>query len=106
MIIDSIAGTLRYDDGTISADSISLSNEGHRFFAAATLDAWVVNVNARMSAREIELMVEFGMTPQQAAEAPNFNSFQLHDSFGEHEIFPGRMELNDAVPDWVRRDLA
>lgn len=50
-------------------------------------------------------VAEFGMTPQQAAEAPNFNSFQLHDSFGEHEIFPGRMELNDAVPDWVRRDL-
>jgi gamma-glutamyltranspeptidase/glutathione hydrolase len=22
-----------------------------------------------------------------------------------HEIFPGRLELNDAVPDWVRRDL-
>jgi gamma-glutamyltranspeptidase/glutathione hydrolase len=50
-------------------------------------------------------VAEFGMTPQQAAEAPNFNTFQLHDSFGEHEIYPGRMELNDAVPDWVRRDL-
>ncbi|HEY5559437.1 MAG TPA: gamma-glutamyltransferase family protein [Steroidobacteraceae bacterium] len=50
-------------------------------------------------------IVEFGMTPQQAAEAPNFNSWQMHDSFGQHEIFPGRMELNNAVPDWVRRDL-
>jgi gamma-glutamyltranspeptidase/glutathione hydrolase len=50
-------------------------------------------------------VAEFGMTPQQAAEAPNFNSWQMHDSFGMHEIFPGRMELNDAVPDWVRRDL-
>jgi gamma-glutamyltranspeptidase/glutathione hydrolase len=50
-------------------------------------------------------IVEFGMTPQQAAEAPNFNSWQLHDSFGMHEIFPGRMLLNDAVPDWVRREL-
>jgi gamma-glutamyltranspeptidase/glutathione hydrolase len=50
-------------------------------------------------------IVEFGMTPQQAAEAPNFNSWQMHDSFGMHEIFPGRILLNNAVPDWVRRDL-
>jgi len=50
-------------------------------------------------------VAEFGMTPQQATEAPNFNTFQLHDSFGAHEIFPGRLELNSAMPDWVRRDL-
>ncbi|MEX0733943.1 MAG: gamma-glutamyltransferase [Steroidobacteraceae bacterium] len=50
-------------------------------------------------------VAEFGMTPQQAAEAPNFNSWQMHDSFGQHEIFPGRLELNSAMPDWVRRDL-
>jgi len=50
-------------------------------------------------------VVEFGMTPQQAAEAPNFNSWQMRDSFGMHEIFPGRLLLNNAVPDWVRRDL-
>ncbi len=41
-------------------------------------------------------VVEFGMTPQQATEAPNFTSFQMRDSFGMHEIFPGRLELNDA----------
>ena len=29
----------------------------------------------------------------------------MRDSFGEHEIFPGRILLNDAIPDWVRRDL-
>ena len=50
-------------------------------------------------------VVEFGMTPQQAAEAPNFTSYQMRDSFGMHEIFPGRLELNDSIPDWVRRDL-
>jgi len=50
-------------------------------------------------------VVEFGMTPQQAAEAPNFNSWQMRDSFGMHEIFPGRILLNSAMPDWVRRDL-
>jgi len=50
-------------------------------------------------------IVEFGMTPQQATEAANFTSYQLHDSFDEHEIFPGRILLNNAIPDWVRRDL-
>ena len=50
-------------------------------------------------------IVEFGMTPQQAAEAPNFNSWQMHDSFDQHEIFPGRLLLNSSVPDWVRREL-
>jgi gamma-glutamyltranspeptidase/glutathione hydrolase len=50
-------------------------------------------------------IVEFGMTPQQAAEAPNFTSYQMHDSFGGHEAFPGKITLNDAIPDWVRRDL-
>ena len=50
-------------------------------------------------------VAEFGMTPQQAAEAPNFISYQMYDSFGMHEKFPGRLELNNAIPDWVRRDL-
>ncbi len=50
-------------------------------------------------------IVEFSMTPQQAAEAPNFNSWQMHDSFDQHEIFPGRILLNNAIPDWVRHDL-
>jgi gamma-glutamyltranspeptidase/glutathione hydrolase len=50
-------------------------------------------------------IVEFGMTPQQAAEAPNFTSYQMHDSFGMHETFPGKITLNDSIPDWVRRDL-
>ena len=30
-------------------------------------------------------VVEFGMTPQEAAEAPNINSYQMRNSFGEHE---------------------
>jgi gamma-glutamyltranspeptidase/glutathione hydrolase len=50
-------------------------------------------------------VVEFGMTPQQATEAANFTSYQMRDSFGMHEIFPGRVTLNDTIPDWVRRDL-
>jgi len=50
-------------------------------------------------------VVEFGMTPQQAAEAPNFTSYQMRDSFFPHERFPGRITLNNAIPDWVRHDL-
>jgi gamma-glutamyltranspeptidase/glutathione hydrolase len=50
-------------------------------------------------------VVEFGMAPQRAAEAPNFISWQMHDSFGQHEIFPGRLLLNNSIPDWIRSEL-
>ncbi|HVR43227.1 MAG TPA: gamma-glutamyltransferase [Thermoanaerobaculia bacterium] len=50
-------------------------------------------------------VVEFGMNVQEAAEAPNFNSFQMRSSFGSHENRPGRILLNDATPSWVRREL-
>jgi len=51
-------------------------------------------------------IVEFGMDVQQAAEAANFNSYQMRSSFGAHESQPGRLLLNDAVPGWVRAELA
>ena len=50
-------------------------------------------------------VVEFNMTPQEAVEAANMNSFQLFDSFGTHARLPGRMLLDDEVPNWVRREL-
>jgi gamma-glutamyltranspeptidase/glutathione hydrolase len=50
-------------------------------------------------------VVEFGMTVQQATEAPNFNSFQMRTSFDQHESMPGRLELNDVTPPYVRSDL-
>ncbi len=50
-------------------------------------------------------VVEFGMTVQEATEAANFNSFQMRSSFGEHEIRPGRILLNEATPPWVRSEL-
>ena len=34
-------------------------------------------------------IVEFGMTPQQAVEAPNINSFQMRNSFEDHTSQPG-----------------
>ncbi|HEX7023568.1 MAG TPA: gamma-glutamyltransferase, partial [Gemmatimonadales bacterium] len=50
-------------------------------------------------------VVEFGMTPQQAVEAANMNSYQMRSSFGEHDSRPGHMLLADAVPDWIRGEL-
>jgi len=50
-------------------------------------------------------MVEFEMAVNEAAEAPNFNTYQLHDSFGEHEIRPGHIRLNSSTPPWVRERL-
>jgi gamma-glutamyltranspeptidase/glutathione hydrolase len=42
-------------------------------------------------------MVEFNMTVQEAVEAANINSFQLHNSFGEHEIKPGELLLREDI---------
>jgi gamma-glutamyltranspeptidase/glutathione hydrolase len=47
-------------------------------------------------------IVEFGMTPQQAAEAPNINSYQMRSSFGAHESRPGHLLLASSTPDSVR----
>ena len=51
-------------------------------------------------------IVEFGMTPQEAAEAANFNSYQMKASFDLHESQPGRIVLNSSVPQWVVKELA
>ena len=48
---------------------------------------------------------EFGMNVQQAAEAPNINSFQMRSSFGAHESRPGRILLANAIPPYVRDEL-
>ncbi|HEX6280203.1 MAG TPA: gamma-glutamyltransferase [Pyrinomonadaceae bacterium] len=49
--------------------------------------------------------VEFGMNVQQAAEAPNINSFQMRSSFGAHEIRPGRLLLANSTPQNIRDEL-
>jgi gamma-glutamyltranspeptidase/glutathione hydrolase len=38
-------------------------------------------------------IVEFGMDVQQATEAANINSYQVHSSFGNHAMQPGRLVL-------------
>ena len=51
-------------------------------------------------------VVEFGMTVQEAAEAANFTSYQMRDSFGTHASYPGRLTLANSIPDWVRSELS
>jgi gamma-glutamyltranspeptidase / glutathione hydrolase len=50
-------------------------------------------------------VVEFGMTVQQAAEAPNVNSSQMRSSFGAHETRPGHLLVASSTPDSVRATL-
>ena len=55
-------------------------------------------------------MVEFGMTVQEAVEAPNINTDQLWLSLGgtktdDRKPKPGNMLLNSNTPDWISRDL-
>jgi gamma-glutamyltranspeptidase/glutathione hydrolase len=50
-------------------------------------------------------IVEFAMTPQQAAEAPNINSYQMRSSFGAHESRPGHLLLASSTPDSIRTAL-
>jgi gamma-glutamyltranspeptidase/glutathione hydrolase len=50
-------------------------------------------------------VLEFGMTPQQAVEAPNMNSFQMMNSFQDHTSQAGRMLLASSTPEAVRAEL-
>jgi gamma-glutamyltranspeptidase/glutathione hydrolase len=50
-------------------------------------------------------VVEFGMTPQEATEAANFNTFQVRKWLGDRQSVPGRILLQDQTPPWVRNDL-
>ncbi len=50
-------------------------------------------------------VVEFGMTVQEATEAANITSYQMRDSFGAHESFPGRVTVNSSTKPEVRAQL-
>jgi len=50
-------------------------------------------------------VVEFGMNVQQACEAANIASYQMHDSFDDHMSYPGKLDLNQKVPLEVRKRL-
>ena len=50
-------------------------------------------------------VVEFGMDVQEAVEAANITSYQMRNSFGNHETEPGRLTLRSDTPPWQRREL-
>jgi gamma-glutamyltranspeptidase / glutathione hydrolase len=50
-------------------------------------------------------VVEFGMTPQEATEAANINSYQMRSSFGDHDSRPGAMMIHPSLPPYVRAEL-
>jgi gamma-glutamyltranspeptidase/glutathione hydrolase len=51
-------------------------------------------------------VVEFGMNVQEACEAANVNSYQMHSTFDTHLAEPGRLTLSELEPPWVRQELA
>lgn len=50
-------------------------------------------------------VVEFGMTVQEAAEAPSFKTQQMYSSFGDHEKIPGGLTLNTSTSEWTATEL-
>ncbi len=43
-------------------------------------------------------IVDFGMSPQEAVEAPRFQSEHFYSSFAHHEFVPGRLNLERRLP--------
>jgi gamma-glutamyltranspeptidase / glutathione hydrolase len=43
-------------------------------------------------------ILEFEMTPQEAVEAPRFQTEHFFNSFGNHEFTPGRLNLESRIP--------
>jgi gamma-glutamyltranspeptidase/glutathione hydrolase len=43
-------------------------------------------------------MIEFGMTPQEAVEAPRFQTEAFYSSFAMHEFIPGKLNLESRIP--------
>lgn len=51
-------------------------------------------------------IIEFGMTPQEAVEAPRFQSAHYYSSFAFHEFTPGRLGLEARIPNEIADRLA
>ncbi len=43
-------------------------------------------------------IIDFGMSPQQAAEAPRFQTEHFYSSFANHEFVAGKLNLEDRIP--------
>ncbi len=50
-------------------------------------------------------ILEFGMTPQQAVEAPRFQTEHFYASFGFHQFTPGRVALEGRIPAATARKM-
>lgn len=50
-------------------------------------------------------VVEFGMSVQEACEAANITSYQMRNSFEDHKSLPGKLDISERVPGWVRDEL-
>ena len=50
-------------------------------------------------------IIDFGMTPQEAVEAPRFQTEHFYRSFGHHEFTPGRLDLEGRIPRAVAEGL-
>ncbi len=51
-------------------------------------------------------LIEFGMTPQEAVEAPRFQTEAFHSSFAMHEFIPGKLNLESRIPKATADKLA
>ncbi len=50
-------------------------------------------------------IIEFGMTPQQAVEAPRVQSYHLYSSFGAHTFSSGKLAVEERIPLEVAEEL-
>ena len=50
-------------------------------------------------------IVEFGMNPQQAIEAPRWSTRSFPQSYFPHSMYPGEMTVEDRIPEAVRATL-
>ena len=51
-------------------------------------------------------VIEFGMSPQEAVEAPRFQTEHFYSSFGNHEFVPGRLNLEGRISKSTAESLA
>jgi gamma-glutamyltranspeptidase/glutathione hydrolase len=43
-------------------------------------------------------MIDFGMSPQQAVEAPRFQTEHFYATFANHEFIPGKLNIENRIP--------
>lgn len=51
-------------------------------------------------------IIDFGMTPQEAVEAPRFQTEHFYATLGFHEFVAGRLNLEGRIPQAVAEKLA